>query len=245
MRYLLSTTGIVAVLALMLAASTPARAQGGLFGDINNGRKIYTQGKGEDVPACATCHGADGLGSDDMGTPRLANQVFTYEMKQLEDFAHDRRTDNTLGVMNDIAKALTPQERRDVDTYVHSLKTPFLGSDLRALKAAGEVKVGDRSRGRMIVEYGADGIIACKSCHGFHARSAGRIFPMLAGQRYVYLLNQLHAWKDGSRANDPMGMMRAVARTLSEKDMQDVAAFLTGALPYTEGNPAAPPRAQY
>jgi len=246
MRYLMSTIGVAAVFAMMLIVSVPAQAENFLAGNIDNGRKIYTQGKGDAVPACQSCHGVDGMGNDDMGTPRLAHQVFTYELKQMTDFANDRRIDNTLNAMNDISKALTAQERRDAITYVESLKTPFLGSDLRALKEAGDVEVGDRSRGAMIVEYGAEGIISCKSCHGFHGRSAGRMFPMLTGQRYVYLLNQLHNWKNGTvadgRANDPRGMMRTVAKSLSEKDMRDVASFLTGALPYTQGNPMAPPR---
>jgi len=243
MRYLKSAVGVAAVVAMSFII--PAQAGSVLRGDVDNGRKIFTQGKGDAVPACASCHGAGGLGQDDMGTPRLAHQVFTYELKQLTDFANDKRIDNTLNAMNDIAKALTPQERMDVISYVEELKTPFLGSDLKALEADG-TEVGDRSRGAMIVEYGAEGIVSCKSCHGFHGRSAGRMFPMLGGQRYVYLLNQLHAWKDGTvengRANDPMGMMRNVAKTMSEKDMQDVAAFLTGALPYTSGNPMEPPR---
>jgi len=246
MRYLMLSVGALAVSAMMLIVSVPVQAENFLAGDLSNGRKIYKQGKGDDVPACQSCHGVDGMGNDDMGTPRLAHQVFTYELKQMTDFANDKRIDNTLNAMNDIAKALTPQERRDAITYVESLKTPFLGSDLRALKEAGDVEVGDRSRGAMIVEYGADGIISCKSCHGFHGRSAGRMFPMLTGQRYVYLLNQLHNWKNGTvadgRANDPRGMMRTVAKSLSDKDMRDVASFLTGALPYTIGNPMAPPR---
>jgi cytochrome c553 len=146
--------------------------------------------------------------------------------------------------MNDIAKALTPQERRDVSTYVHTLKSKFLGSDLRALAAAGTT-VGDRSRGRMIVEYGLDGIPACKSCHGFHGRSAGRIFPMIGGQRYVYLVNQLGYWRAKTRHNDPMQMMEKVAAKLTDKDIHDVAAFLTVAVPFTPGNPKTPPRSEF
>jgi len=248
MRYLMSALGVMAVFAMTLIASVPVQAESDLAATGNkvNGRKIFTQGKGDAVPACQSCHGEYGLGSDDMGTPRLAHQVYSYELKQLTDFAADKRIDNTLNAMNDIAKALTPQEREDVSAYVDSLKTPFLGSDLRAIQAAGDVKTGDRARGAMIVEYGAEGIISCKSCHGYHGRGAGRIFPMLAGQRYVYLLNQLHNWKNGTvadgRANDPRGMMRAVAKTLSDKDMRDVASYLTGALPVSVGNPMSPPR---
>jgi cytochrome c553 len=192
-----------------------------------------------------------------MGTPRLANQVFTYELKQLDDFAAGRRTDNTLQAMNDVAKGLTQQERRDVSTYVHTLKSPFAGSNLNDLKANGvatNVGIpigGDRARGRMIVEYGLGDIPACKSCHGFHGRSAGRMFPSLAGQRYIYLVNQLAYWRNGFRGkepgrhNDPMKMMEDVANRLTDKDIQDVASFLTGAVPFTSGNPHPIPREDY
>jgi len=242
MRYIASLGSVAAFVAVMLVGSVSVQA--GEMGNVDNGRKIFTQGKGDAVPACNSCHGMNGLGDDSMGTPRLADQVFTYELKQLDDFAADKRTDNTLQAMNDIAKALTPQERRDVAAFVHTLKSPFSGSDLRTLADDG-VDVGDRSRGRMIVEFGLDGIPSCKSCHGFHGRSAGRMFPVLAGQRYVYLQNQLGYWRDKSRANDPMAMMRDVAAKLSDKDINDVAAFLTGALPFTPGNPHAIPREKY
>lgn len=246
MRYLASLVSVAAFVAVMLVSSVSVQAAEGsaISGNAANGRKIFMNGKGDAVPACQSCHGANGLGSDDMGTPRLADQVETYELKQLDDFATGKRTDNTLQAMNDIAKALTQQERRDLAAYVHTLKSPFSGSNLRSLAAAGTT-VGDRSRGRMIVEFGLDGIPACKSCHGFHARSAGRIFPSLAGQRYVYLVNQLGYWRDKSRHNDPMQMMEKVAAQLSDKDINDIAAFLTGALPYTPGNPHAIPREQY
>jgi cytochrome c553 len=245
MRYLASIVSAAALVAVMLASSVSAQAaEPAGFGNVANGRKIFTQGKGDAVPACASCHGDDGLGSDDMGTPRLADQVFTYEVKELDDFASGKRQDLTLQAMNDIAKALTPQERRDVSTYVHTLKSKFVGSDLRALASAGTT-VGDRSRGRMIVEYGLDGIPACKSCHGFHGRSAGRMFPMIGGQRYVYLQNELHYWRAKTRHNDPMQMMEKVAAKLTDKDINDVAAFLTVAVPFTPGNPKAPPREEF
>lgn len=247
MRYKASLVSVAAFAAVMLVGSAFAQAE---EGNVSIGRKIFTQGKGDAVPACNSCHGSLGLGDDSMGTPRLADQVFTYELKQLDDFASGARTDNTLQAMNGVASGLTAQERKDVAAYVHTLKSPFTGSDLRALEADG-VTVGDRSRGRMIVEFGLDGIPSCKSCHGFHGRSAGRIFPSLAGQRYVYLTNQLHYWRNGAqgkdmaRTNDPMRMMEKVAAKLSDKDINDIAAFLTGAIPYTPGNPHAIPREQF
>jgi len=223
------------------------------IGDAGNGRTIYEQGFGDDVPACAGCHGMGGMGADDMGTPRLAYQVQKYIWKQLEDFATDKRMDNTMYQMNDISKALTKEQRRDVSAYVHTLKTPFMGSDLDQMRKDGE-EIGEVYKGQIIVEYGIPerNIPACMSCHAFHGRSAGNMYPAIGGQRYVYLKHELEAFRlgattspkddDGARDNDPLGQMRNVAAMLTDEDIANVSAFLTVARPATSGNPSAPRR---
>ncbi|MDQ6951612.1 MAG: c-type cytochrome [Mariprofundales bacterium] len=248
--------GVAGALAFVLIAGVPLAAQaqsdeGKAIGSADRGRVIFQNGKGDNVPACSSCHGVDGLGSDDMGTPRLAYQVDTYILKQLEDFAHDRRTDNTMSAMNDIAKGLTAQDRKDMAAYVSTLKTPFMGSDLDALRA-NDVKVGEPYKGEIIAHFGLPdhGVPACKSCHGYNGRSAGRLFPAIGGQRYVYLKHELEAWRkgatgsraDAARYNDYMGLMRGVASHLTDEDIDNVAAFLTSAKPVSPGNPRAPVR---
>ena len=59
---------------------------------------------------------------------------------------------------------------------------------------------------------------------------------MIGRQRYVYIVNQLKHWRDNSRANDPLGQMRAIAHKLSDEDIENAAAYLTGANPLTPGN---------
>jgi cytochrome c553 len=222
------------------------------LGNESNGRMIYQMGKG-DVPACAGCHAEDGLGMEDMGTPRLAYQVDTYILKQLTDFASDKRQDNTAYTMNDVAKALSEQDRRDVAAYVHTLKAPFIGSDLEQLRSDG-ADVGVPHLGKMIAEYGAPerGIPACQSCHDFHGRSAGRMYPAIGGQRYTYLKHELEAFRLGAttlssqdpmaRDNDYHGQMRSVAAHMSDEDIANVAAFLTVSRTVTAGNPRSPLR---
>lgn len=237
--------------ALLMLLVTPAYASE-TMGDINKGRAIYQEGKG-DASACAGCHAEDGLGMEDMGTPRLAYQVDSYILKQLTDFATDKRQDNTAYAMNDIARALSPQDRKDVAAYVHTLKTPFVGSDLETLRADG-VDVGKPHRGKMIAEYGMpnQGVPACQSCHDFHGRSAGRMYPAIGGQRYTYLKHELEAFRLGAttpssqdpmaRDNDYLAQMRKVAARLTDEDIANVAAFLTVSSPITPGNPRAPLR---
>ncbi len=222
------------------------------MGDVKKGRVIYQEGKG-DAPACAGCHAQDGLGMEDMGTPRLAYQVDTYILKQLTDFATDKRQDNAAYMMNDVAKALSEQDRKDVAAYVHTLKAPFMGSDLETLRSDG-VDVGKPHLGKMIAEYGAPerGVPACQSCHDFHGRSAGRMYPAIGGQRYTYLKHELEAFRLGAttpssqdpmaRDNDYHGQMRSVAARLSDEDIANVAAFLTVSSPVSPGNPRSPQR---
>lgn len=255
MKRVISTMGLLAIASWFVAPAV-ASAEG-VIGNVANGRNIYQNGKldangDEVVPACAGCHQADGLGSDDVGSPRLAYQIDTYVLKQLTDFKDGKRQDFTMMQMNDIAAGLTDQERRDVAAYVHTLKTPFIGSNLDQLRRDG-ANVGDPAKGKMIAEYGAadHGVPACQSCHGFHGRSAGRLYPAVGGQNFVYLKNQLEAFRnagkkvadaDVTRSNDYMGQMQAVAANMTDEDIANVAAFLTLAKPTSTGNPRAPSR---
>jgi len=237
--------------ALFVSFGIPAEASEPI-GNIANGHEIYQMGKGN-ITACADCHAMDGVGIEDMGTPRLAYQVDTYVLKQLTDFATDKRQDNTQYAMNDIAKGLSEQDRRDVAAYVHTLKTPFIGSDLQLLRTDG-VDVGKPEYGKMLAEYGAPdrGIPACQSCHDYHGRSAGRMYPAIGGQRYTYLKHELEAFRlgattpstenDMARDNDPAAQMRKVAEKMSDEDIANVSAFLTVSRSVTPGNPRAPVR---
>lgn len=63
---------------------------------------------------------------------------------------------------------------------------------------------------------------SCVSCHGEHGNSTMPMFPKLAGQNSVYITNQLHAFKSGER-KDPM--MSALAMTLTENDITDIANY--------------------
>lgn len=62
----------------------------------------------------------------------------------------------------------------------------------------------------------------CAACHGANGLSVTDAIPNLAGQKALYLENQLKALKDGSRKNPVMG---AIASQLSPDDIANVAAF--------------------
>ena len=228
-----------AVAALFTASA--AFASGSNHGNIESGKDIYMNGKG-DVPACNSCHGQDAMGDDAMGTPRLAGQGYVFIAKQLEDFATDKRMDTTMYVMNVNAKGMSATDRLDVAAYVNSLSTDLNSSDMAQVKELGN-PVGVRHLGKSLVMYGATerGISSCYSCHGYNGRGAAPIYPMIGGQKYVYLVSQLKKWRDGSRANDPMGQMQAVAKNMTDEDIQNAATYLTSAPRATVGNSRVPP----
>lgn len=72
------------------------------------------------------------------------------------------------------------------------------------------------------IKAGSEKARACQVCHGKGGKSTNPTYPVLAGQHAKYIIKQLKAFKSGVR-KDPI--MNGMAATLSEKDMEDVAAF--------------------
>jgi len=225
--------GATAMLAL---SGTSFAEESAVTANVTNGKKIFENGKGDSVPACATCHGDKAMGNDAMGSPRLANIGYVYIVKQLTNFAEDKRTDLTMQQMNGIAKGLNAQDIRDLAAYENSFPRDPELSDLKDLKTNGTV-VGEAYKGQILVRYGVEGkVSACQSCHGFNGRGSDPVYPKIGQQKYVYLVNQLTHWRDGTRANDPMGQMQKIARNLSDEDIHNAATFLSQAADSTEGN---------
>ncbi len=72
------------------------------------------------------------------------------------------------------------------------------------------------------VNTGKQKSISCVSCHGEHGNSTMPMFPKLAQQNAGYLVNQLKAFKDGTR-KDPI--MATIAMSLTDNDMVDIANY--------------------
>jgi cytochrome c553 len=209
----------------IFAADVPANIRA----DVANGQTIYNEGKG-DATACGGCHGEKALGMDVMAAPRLANIGQIYVLKQLMDYAAGKRTDAGAGAaMNDIAKALNEQDRRDVAAYLDSLEYEMESSDLKSLAADGG-KVGDPKKGKIIMTKGIKPLVpACQDCHGLSGRAPN--IAAIHQQKYVYLVNQLNSFRNGSRANDQtvykVGIMRGIAKKLTDENIADIAAYLS------------------
>ena len=108
----------IKALAQYYASQKPARvAAGGNAAMLAEGQKIYTQGiKEQNVPACASCHGAKGEGES--AFPRLAGQHIEYLSAQLEGFKSGLRANAP--IMAGIAKTLSASQMIAVATYAAS-----------------------------------------------------------------------------------------------------------------------------
>lgn len=69
---------------------------------------------------------------------------------------------------------------------------------------------------------GARKALACQACHGLDGLSRLPVAPHLAGQPHEYLVKTLKAYRSGERRDE---MMAVVAKPLSDRDIEDLAAY--------------------
>lgn len=90
---------------------------------------------------------------------------------------------------------------------------------LTALAAPASVAETDLERGKLLA-------YTCQGCHGIEGyRNAYPSFhvPKLGGQSGDYIATALRAYRDGNRQH---GTMQAQGETLSDQDIDDIAAYL-------------------
>jgi cytochrome c553 len=97
------------------------------------GEKLYRGGDaGRGIPACMACHGPVGRGIPAAAIPALQTQHSVYTIKQLNDYAAEMRyTKDAEGkpqaganaqMMNVIASRLSPEDRRNVASYIQGIR---------------------------------------------------------------------------------------------------------------------------
>ena len=72
----------------------------------------------------------------------------------------------------------------------------------------------------------------CMGCHGPKGKSSSAQWPNLAAQQSAYIVNQLNAFKTGTRNNS---MMQSMAANLSDDDMANLAAYYSSQPPISAG----------
>lgn len=120
-------------LAEFYAAQTPT----GLEADPSYwkaGEALYKAGDAKrNIPACTACHGPAGQGNAGAGYPALRAQHSVYTVKQLQDYLTQNRyrdpadankvnTTRNSAMMSTIAARLTPEDIRNLASYLQGLR---------------------------------------------------------------------------------------------------------------------------
>ena len=158
---------------------------------------------------CSMCHGAQGL--SEANAPNLAGQYPEVIIKQLQDY---KRGDRGGSFMLQISRNLSDRDIEDVAAYYDSLpKARTAPARYDEATAPALVRVGDPLRN----------IAPCIACHGGTDHKLGA--PWLEGMPREYLVVQLNDFQKGTRRNDSHAQMRNMARSMSAKEIDEVADF--------------------
>jgi cytochrome c553 len=104
-------------------------------------------------------------------------------------------------------------------TTIAALAFAAAAACLPGAAAAQQQPVGDPAKGRQKIQM-------CTGCHGIpgYRTAYPEVYevPMIGGQHAAYLVKAMQAYKSGER-NHPS--MKAIAASLSDEDMANLAAF--------------------
>lgn len=199
--------------AILSVVTMPAKAEGNA-----------EAGKAKSA-ACVACHSTDGNSLTPMW-PKLAGQSPNYIVKQLTDFKAERRTDPSMAPM---VAPLSEQDIEDLAAYFSS-QTVNPGS-------SGQPDL--MNLGKQIYRKGKKPqVTACVGCHGMKGKgNYGTLeeigvssiveAPAIGSQHATYIVKQLKAFKDKTRANDVDNLMQKIVKGLTEQEIKAVAEYIT------------------
>ncbi len=190
-------------------------ALGGLRVAPQSGREVATtEDASAAARACARCHGAGPDGPPSGLVPILHGQPPEFLAAALDAYARARRPS---GIMQPVASDLAREDAGEVARYYAGLRAP------RPSSRPGDAASIERGR-RLAEQGGADARIpACAGCHGAEAL---KTYPRLPGQNAAYMINRLRLWKSGlNPGTDTEAIMAPLARALTERQIEDVAAY--------------------
>lgn len=189
--------------------------------------------------SCGRCHGVDGRGRGLGAFPTLAGQRRAYLENSLAAFASGLRAS---GMMHPVAASLSADLRTDLASYFAAQGATAELLQTRAPEAETLVALGaepdesdaplagagEPERGRAIAHRGLPGleIPSCASCHGPAEHTRNPAYPLLAGQYYRYLVEQLELLREGVRGGtEYVHLMHEAVRGLEGDELRDVAAY--------------------
>jgi cytochrome c553 len=173
--------------------------------------------------ACVACHGERG-NSRDPTVPSLAGQQRAYIVLQLVQYREQRRKDPR---MSPFAEDLSDADIEELADYYAQQKpsAPRRPADPATIAAGRKVAQANH----------------CGSCHMADLTGQKHV-PRLVGLPYEYLVKEMRAFKQQTRA-ELDGSMTMAAQPLSAREIEDVAGYIAS-LPADprSGAGRAPPR---
>jgi cytochrome c553 len=162
---------------------------------------------------CGGCHNQDG-NSIIPENPNLAALDTVYLVRQMTDLKSGKRKS---AIMNGIMGMVDAKEFDQLAKHFSEQKPK------QAIKVAAKTV----EAGKEIYEDGISSVAvpACSGCHNEDGSGTDK-YPRLTGQQSVYVTQQLLKFKSGERDNDDRGVMRAVAKRMSEAQMHSVAQYI-------------------
>lgn len=182
---------------------------------------------------CAECHGLDGnihAPNESAKIPKLAGQSPDYLLKQFQDFRSGERQNDFMAMM---ARNLDDADVEDILAWYANQPT-MTGSDSKSQDGKGN-PLGEK----LFIDGDAKrGIVACASCHGRDGKGihepvkaypglAPELIPVIGGQDWHYLDQQLRDWRAGARTNSQDGVMNKVTEKLTDAEINALNDFIS------------------
>jgi len=174
------------------AADTLARSTTSIYSlvaDADHGRVLY-------LKHCRSCHGEHAFGDGPRAIPSLAGQREDYLIKQLTEFATDKREGISMHEVMRRPDLDWAQSARDLAAYLS-----------QAQRSPGpETGEGDGlATARSLYQA------QCQECHGARGQGVAAGIPAIGGQHYRYVLAQLQDLANGHRNAGPSANMATVS----------------------------------
>lgn len=165
---------------------------------------------------CVACHGLDG-NSVNPEWPSIAGQHESYIVKQLKAFKSGARQN---ALMSPMVASLSDQDMEDLAAYYSGQTAKGLEAEKSKIAVGQQLYRGGNASSRTP---------ACLACHGPSGRgNPAANYPSIRGQHATQVALQLHAYKKGERKTDQNEMMRNVASTLTDEQIDAVASYVQG-----------------
>lgn len=184
-------------LLLMMLTASSVMAQTAIIPDENTTYPDDITARPAIISQCMGCHGPGGV-SLVPEWPSLAGQPAEYLVSQLNAFKTGKRSDDMMDI---VARGLSAEDIKLAARHFSQRTLSVSSANLPEPPKQAST---------------------CIACHGEKGISPAPIWPNLAGQKQVYLLRQLIAFKSGTRKND---VMYENTKNLSENEMTRLADY--------------------